>query len=563
MLGTDFYPVLPSSYGSQNKSRNSTLRTSSSTVHGSQGVAAPNPVDWTQGIKKPTSQSQSPRRGGGGQGASSTAPEQASHRKSSSTSSSSSQIVSYLQIPSTINDTESNSTPVPLTPLPNEAIPSKMMGFRKWVTTILSTTQVSQNVILLALMFIYRLKKLNPTVKGKPGSEFRLLTVALMLGNKFLDDNTYTNKTWAEVSGISVQEIHVMEVEFLSNMRYSLYTSEVEWREWQIKLGRFWSYFDKASKADITPKSSQSGGPVTPTLNIPPPLPSPPSSTHASPPFATTYSPGGSISNPPLIIPSQIPLAVPSPVVHMPPVDLRPTPRKRSYDDSAQEPAAKRVTRSMAQKYPASAGFQTRPPDFSGTPCPTGNMPRLPTPNLSITTPSSNGYGLPSFTQLPPPGGRAMALAFPGPMTWPQPTAVPPSSAPSQPNTHNITITPFGQPTRQQLLNPSSPITSSPTSSCFSAQGSSPNHLSPSFFLTNRNSPYRPVRRVSTLLVPPPPTSFNNVPQGLSFNQMHYQPLGKAKTECKTGVVPYMQTDPWPQPQSLHWPPLPQPNFHA
>ena len=45
-------------------------------------------------------------------------------------------------------------------------------------------TQVSQNVILLALMFIYRLKRLNPGVKGKVGSEFRLLTVALMLGNK-------------------------------------------------------------------------------------------------------------------------------------------------------------------------------------------------------------------------------------------------------------------------------------------------------------------------------------------------------------------------------------------
>lgn len=50
--------------------------------------------------------------------------------------------------------------------------------------SILSTTQVSQNVILLALMFIYRLKKLNPGVKGKLGSEFRLFTVALMLGNK-------------------------------------------------------------------------------------------------------------------------------------------------------------------------------------------------------------------------------------------------------------------------------------------------------------------------------------------------------------------------------------------
>lgn len=63
-----------------------------------------------------------------------------------------------------------------------EAFPST--GFLKWVTTILSTTQVTQNVILLALLFIYRLKKQNPTVKGQPGSEYRLLTVALMLGNK-------------------------------------------------------------------------------------------------------------------------------------------------------------------------------------------------------------------------------------------------------------------------------------------------------------------------------------------------------------------------------------------
>jgi hypothetical protein len=42
---------------------------------------------------------------------------------------------------------------------------------------------------------IYRPRKLNPTVRGKPGSEYRLLTVALMLGNKFLDDNTY-EYTW-------------------------------------------------------------------------------------------------------------------------------------------------------------------------------------------------------------------------------------------------------------------------------------------------------------------------------------------------------------------------------
>ena len=63
-----------------------------------------------------------------------------------------------------------------------DATPS--IGFRKWVTTILTTTLVSKNVILLALLFVYRLKKFNPAVSGKRGSEFRLLTIALMLGNK-------------------------------------------------------------------------------------------------------------------------------------------------------------------------------------------------------------------------------------------------------------------------------------------------------------------------------------------------------------------------------------------
>lgn len=56
--------------------------------------------------------------------------------------------------------------------------------FRRWIRSILTTTQVTQNVILLALMYIYRLRKTAPAVRGRVGSEFRLMTVALMLGNK-------------------------------------------------------------------------------------------------------------------------------------------------------------------------------------------------------------------------------------------------------------------------------------------------------------------------------------------------------------------------------------------
>ncbi|KAJ9150751.1 hypothetical protein NKR23_g3538 [Pleurostoma richardsiae] len=155
----------------------------------------------------------------------------------------------WFEAPQTLRAAEAvheQSSILPVPRLAAEAIPSPQ--FTKWVETVLRTTQVTQNVVLLALMFIYRLKMTNPTVRGRAGSEYRLLTVALMLGNKFLDDNTYTNKTWAEVSGISVQEIHVMEVEFLSNMRYSLLASKEEWEQWLVKLAGYWEYCKRAKE---------------------------------------------------------------------------------------------------------------------------------------------------------------------------------------------------------------------------------------------------------------------------------------------------------------------------
>lgn len=86
----------------------------------------------------------------------------------------------WFETTAKLNDIEERKNP--LLYIVPEAIPSA--GFQKWVTNILSTTQVSQNVILLALLFIYRLKKFNHRVRGKKGSEYRLMTIALMLGNK-------------------------------------------------------------------------------------------------------------------------------------------------------------------------------------------------------------------------------------------------------------------------------------------------------------------------------------------------------------------------------------------
>ncbi|KAF2123169.1 hypothetical protein BDV96DRAFT_481972 [Lophiotrema nucula] len=453
---------------------------------------------------------------------------------------------------------DTNSPRLPIQPLVPDALPTT--GFRKWVATILTTTQVAQNVILLALMFVYRLKQINPSVKGKPGSEYRLLTVALMLGNKFLDDNTYTNKTWAEVSGISVQEVHIMEVEFLSNMRYSLFTSQRKWEEWHIILGKFGTFFDRASRIPASGAISPVG-PPTPTLQLPSNfIPSPPTALHTSPPTTMSYSPTRThFSNTPLLQPQATSTAV-SPIGALP--ELGPlTQRKRSTDHSA-EPAPKRQAHGFApgpySNAPLIPTLQA-PVNRSFDPPPT--MHRLPPlPSLSIPTPQHpppvqvNSW---SELPLPNPGGRSMAMVYPPPVQWKQPLSTPTSTAaPTFSAVHTPTV---GDRSRQMSPYPPS-AGSSPVSASYAT---SQRQLSPSFFLNQRQSPYRPVRGVHTLLVPPPSASMHNPARSIGYDQMQYQPLGRPMTERRAGPLPYMDHSAWPDTNQFNQLPIPQqPIFH-
>lgn len=301
-------------------------------------------------------------------------------------------------------------SPQSIQPLVPDATPTT--GFRKWVATILTTTQVAQNVILLALLFIYRLKQTNPTVKGKPGSEYRLLTVALMLGNKFLDDNTYTNKTWAEVSGISVQEVHVMEVEFLSNMRYSLYTSKEQWEKWHTTLGKFGTYFHRASKIAVSGNKSPTG-PPTPSLGVSPNyVPSPPTALQTSPRISTVYSPNPfAFANTPSL-PQQATSAAVSPIGHVP--ELGPIVQRKRSTDHSDEPPMKRQAHGFApgpySNAPLIPTLQT-PVNRSFEPSPSAN--RLPPlPSLAIPPPQ--------HLRLPTPRtGRNFLYLFPAAAPWP------------------------------------------------------------------------------------------------------------------------------------------------
>ncbi|THH31557.1 hypothetical protein EUX98_g2615 [Antrodiella citrinella] len=121
-------------------------------------------------------------------------------------------------------------------PKPNSATASLQFAvsyaFTRFMQKVLETTQVSQSVIVLSLHYIYRLKMRNGFTNGQAGSEYRVAIGALILANKFVDDNTYTNKTWSEVSGIELTELNRMEREFLLGIDFDLYVDKTTYDSW-------------------------------------------------------------------------------------------------------------------------------------------------------------------------------------------------------------------------------------------------------------------------------------------------------------------------------------------
>ncbi|KAF9897283.1 hypothetical protein BX616_005870 [Lobosporangium transversale] len=115
--------------------------------------------------------------------------------------------------------------------------------FRKFCLDVLSATLLSPSVVLLSLKYIQQLminlKESNKIVNTGDGAEYRFFTGALILANKFLDDNTFTNKTWADITGMKIKDVNHLEMQFLNGIDFRLFTSSSHYSEWLANLTQF------------------------------------------------------------------------------------------------------------------------------------------------------------------------------------------------------------------------------------------------------------------------------------------------------------------------------------
>jgi hypothetical protein len=130
---------------------------------------------------------------------------------------------------------------------PDAAITS---GFRKFVTQILTSTRLPSTTILLGMNYLAKrvnaMKTAGP-YKASEGQVWRYLTVSLLLGSKFLDDNTFQNRSWSEVSGITVAELNSLEYDWVQAMNWRLYVNLDLSKDYQAWL-ESWRDFQQMKK---------------------------------------------------------------------------------------------------------------------------------------------------------------------------------------------------------------------------------------------------------------------------------------------------------------------------
>ncbi|CAO1620121.1 unnamed protein product [Jaminaea pallidilutea] len=143
---------------------------------------------------------------------------------------------------------ESSNVPLsPIVSINGEVSPA----FRRFTHQVLAQTLLSPTAFLLALLYALRVPSLAIDANGNVDQEavdvfasppsaapFKLFTLGMMIANKHLDDNTFLNKTWNEVTGIPLAELNRMEQYYLMRCNYEIAIPNSIWSSFLLRVRR-------------------------------------------------------------------------------------------------------------------------------------------------------------------------------------------------------------------------------------------------------------------------------------------------------------------------------------
>lgn len=124
-----------------------------------------------------------------------------------------------------------------ITMLDSHEIPD--IQIQDYLYRIISMSKSMYRDIIIALVYADRLIN-DEVISGiSYHNMHRLIAISLMTSSKFYDDVHYSNKTWAAILGLRLQELNEMEVHFLEALGYDINVSLESMQAWAQAVACF------------------------------------------------------------------------------------------------------------------------------------------------------------------------------------------------------------------------------------------------------------------------------------------------------------------------------------
>ncbi|PRT56863.1 Meiotically up-regulated gene 80 protein [Wickerhamiella sorbophila] len=142
--------------------------------------------------------------------------------------------------------------------------------FQKFVYMTLSSTRLSKHTVILALVYLSKRWSLGDLpLQHDIHGLYILFVVSLVLANKCHDDNTFTNASWCQATGISSVEITKAEISWLAKISWSLELASMECEGWN-KWHECWTVFSSQNQHQQHPQALLRDQQQLPTPSISP-----------------------------------------------------------------------------------------------------------------------------------------------------------------------------------------------------------------------------------------------------------------------------------------------------
>lgn len=102
------------------------------------------------------------------------------------------------------------------------------VSIKNYLQRIMNYTEVEESTLIIALIYIDRLNQLSKVILT-PYNIHRLIFIAIFIAIKYNEDLTFNCDFYSQVSGISIKELQLIEIEFIYLIKFKLYIDKEQY----------------------------------------------------------------------------------------------------------------------------------------------------------------------------------------------------------------------------------------------------------------------------------------------------------------------------------------------